>query len=58
MWTVHNIRNGKTRSGRTVAREPVQGDGFQALAAAHSRALAKVSIDIAAAIRTEAAQKQ
>ena len=40
MWTVHNIRNGKTRSGRTVAREPVQGDGFQALAAAHSRALA------------------
>ena len=54
MWTVHNIANGKTRSGRTVAREPVQGDGFQALAAAHSRALAKVSVDIAAAIRSEA----
>jgi uncharacterized lipoprotein YmbA len=58
MWTVHDIKNGKTRSGRTVAREPVQGDGFAALAAAHSRALAKVSDDIAAAIRTEAAHKQ
>jgi uncharacterized lipoprotein YmbA len=38
MWTVHNIANGKTRSGRRTAREPMQGDGFQALAAAHSRA--------------------
>lgn len=57
MWTVHSIANGKTRSGRTVASEPVQGDGFQALAAAHSRALAKVSGDIATAIRTEAGEK-
>ena len=37
--------------GRTIARETVQGDGFDALAAAHSRALAPVSGDIAAAIR-------
>ncbi|HEY2108020.1 MAG TPA: PqiC family protein [Candidatus Binataceae bacterium] len=58
MWTVHDIANGKTRSGRTVASEPVQGDGFQALAAAHSRVLAKISGDIAAAIRTESARKQ
>jgi hypothetical protein len=45
------------RSGRTVAREPAQGDGFDALAAAHSRALAKVSSDIATAIRAEVDEK-
>jgi hypothetical protein len=32
----------------------VQGQGFDALAAAHSRALDTLSSDIAAAIRTEA----
>ena len=42
---------------RTVASETVSGSGFDALAAAHSRALAKISRDIAAAIRTEAAAK-
>ena len=57
VWTVHRTAGGETRSGRTVAREPVQGDGFDALAAAHSRALAKMSVDIAAAIRAEAAAK-
>jgi uncharacterized protein len=55
VWTVHKTAGGATRSGRTVAREPVQGEGFDALAAAHSRAIAKVSGDIAAAIRAEAA---
>ena len=54
VWTVHSTAGGETRSGRTVAREAVQGDGFDALAAAHSRALAKMSGDIAAAIRAEA----
>ena len=49
---------GETRSGRTVAREAVQGDGFDALAAAHSRALAKMSGDIATAIRAEAEDQQ
>ena len=57
VWTVHRTAGGETRSGRTVASEPVQGDGFDALAAAHSRALAKMSVDIAAAIRAEAAAK-
>lgn len=51
MWSVHDVADGTTQSGRTVAREPVQGQGFDALAAAHSRALARVSGDIAAAIR-------
>ena len=45
---------GQTRSGRTLAREAVHGQGFDALAAAHSRALAKLSGDIAAAIRAAA----
>ncbi|MGO9059979.1 MAG: membrane integrity-associated transporter subunit PqiC [Candidatus Binataceae bacterium] len=54
VWTVHKTAGGPTRSGRTLAREPVQGDGFDALAAAHSRALAQLSGDIAAAIRAEA----
>jgi uncharacterized lipoprotein YmbA len=51
VWTVRASAGGETRSGRTVASEPAQGEGFDALAAAHSRALAKVSGDIAAAIR-------
>ena len=57
VWTVRQTAGGETRSGRTVAREAVQGDGFDALAAAHSRALARMSGDIAAAIRAEAEQK-
>ncbi|MFC0691639.1 PqiC family protein [Paraburkholderia humisilvae] len=39
-------------SGRTVAREPVGTASNDALVAAHSRALAAVSRDIAAAIRS------
>jgi uncharacterized protein len=57
VWTVKKTVGGELRSGRTVAREPVQGQGFDALAAAHSRALTKMSGDIAAAIRAEAEQK-
>lgn len=57
VWTVRKTAGGEIRSGRTVAREPVQGQGYDALAAAHSRALAKMSADIAAAIRAEAEQK-
>jgi uncharacterized lipoprotein YmbA len=58
VWTVRRTAGGETRSGRTVAREAVQGDGFEALAAAHSRALAKMSGDIAIAIRAEAEDQQ
>lgn len=55
VWTVRSAVNGKITSGRTVAREPAQGEAFEALAAAHSRGLAKLSSDIATAIRAEAA---
>jgi len=57
VWAVRKIAGGETRSSRTVARETVQGQDFDALAAAHSRALAKLSSDIATAIRAEAEQK-
>jgi hypothetical protein len=56
VWVVHKSAGGTAQSGRTIASEPVSGNGFDALAAAHSRALAKVSGDIAAAIRAEAAE--
>jgi uncharacterized protein len=57
VWTVRKSSDGETRSGRTVASETAQGQGFDALAAAHSQAIAKMSGDIAAAIRAEAEQK-
>jgi uncharacterized protein len=54
VWTVRRTAGDDTRSGRTVAREAAPDKDFGALAAAHSRALAKVSADIAAAIRAAA----
>jgi len=58
VWVVRQTTNGHTRSGRTVAQEPVSGDGFDALAAAHSRALQRLSADIATAIRAQADKSQ
>ena len=54
VWAVYRTTGGVMRSGRTVAREGAEGDSYDALAAAHSRALARMSGDIAAAIRAEA----
>ncbi len=51
VWTVRRTKDGKTETGRTTAREMVQGNGYDALAAAHSRALARLSQDIAGAVR-------
>lgn len=48
---VRRTAGGETRSGRTVAREAVQDVSFDALAAAHSRALVQLRGDIAAAVR-------
>ena len=33
VWAVRSAAGGKTRAGRTIARETVQGEGFDALAA-------------------------
>jgi uncharacterized lipoprotein YmbA len=54
VWNVRTVKGGKSRSGRTTATETVSGQGFDAVAAAHSRALATMSADIAAAIRADA----
>jgi len=56
IWVVRRTKNGETWSGRTVAREPVQSASIDAVAAAHSRALATLSGDVAAAIRTAAGE--
>jgi uncharacterized protein len=58
VWVVRKSPAGETRTGRTAAQEGVQGQGFDGIAAADSRALARVSSDIAAAIRTLASARQ
>jgi uncharacterized lipoprotein YmbA len=54
VWVVRRPAGGAAQSGRTIADETVSSGDYDALAAAHSRALAKVSGDIAAAIRSAA----
>lgn len=49
-WTVQR-KSDEPTLGRSLVREAANGSGHDALAAAHSRALATVSRDIAAAIR-------
>jgi uncharacterized protein len=51
VWTVRRAKDGKTETGRTTTREAVQEKSYNALAAAHSRALASLSRDIAEAVR-------
>ena len=50
VWTVRSTEDGTTRSGRTTVREPVPDREFATLAAAHSRALGRMSADLAGAI--------
>ena len=51
VWTVRRLKDGKSQTGRTSAREAVSGSGYDALAAAHSRGVARLSEDIAGAMR-------
>jgi uncharacterized lipoprotein YmbA len=51
VWTVRRSKDGKVETGRTTVRETVQEKSYDALAAAHSRALARLSQDIATAVR-------
>ena len=50
-WLVRRARDGKSETGRTTVREPDRRKSFDALAAAHSRALSRMSQDIADAVR-------
>ena len=52
VWTVRRTKDGKTETGRTSVREKVDDNGYDALAAAHSRGVARLSQDIADAVRT------
>jgi uncharacterized lipoprotein YmbA len=51
VWTVRSTKDGTTRSGRTTAREPVPDREVATLVAAHSKALGRLSADLAGAIR-------
>lgn len=51
LWAVRRVKDGKTESGRSIDREAVSQKSYEALAAAHSRALVHLSADIADAIR-------
>jgi len=50
LWQVRTVK-GAPRSGRSMVREAAGGAGYDALVAAHARALAAASRDIAAAIQ-------
>ena len=50
LWQVTPAK-GAVKTGQSTVREPAGGPGYEALVAAHVRALAAVSRDIAAAIR-------
>jgi hypothetical protein len=50
VWQVRPAK-GAARDGRSLAREDVAGPGYEALVAAHGRALAAVGGEIAAAVR-------
>jgi uncharacterized protein len=51
VWTVARTKDGKVQSGRTTTREVAAERSFDALAAAHSRAVGRLSQDLANAVR-------
>lgn len=57
MWTVTSAKGKQTHRRRTTLTEPTQGDDYPALVAAHSRALGRLSADIARMIREIEEQK-
>ena len=53
IWTVRRTKDGQAVTGRTKVRQAVQDKSYDALVAAHSRALARMSEEIAEAIRKQ-----
>ena len=51
VWTVRRTTDGGAETGRTAVRESVRDNSYDALAAAHSLAVARLSQDIADAVR-------
>jgi uncharacterized protein len=58
LWKVVSRKDGQSRSGRTTIAEPTQGANYAELVAAHSRALGRLSGEIAASIRELEGQKR
>jgi uncharacterized lipoprotein YmbA len=58
LWTVKRASDGTLRTGRSTGRESSSGGSYDAVAAAHSRALATISHEIAEAIRLISAPTQ
>ena len=52
LWSVRRTTETEAQRGHSLVSEPVHGPDYDALAAAHARALAAVSRDIAQAIRS------
>ena len=50
VWTVSHDADGRSRTGRTTAREAAPDGSYDGLTAAHSRAVARLSRDIADAV--------
>jgi uncharacterized lipoprotein YmbA len=50
VWTVRRTKDNVAETGRSTVSETVQGNGYDALAAAHSRAVDRMSRDIASAL--------
>jgi uncharacterized lipoprotein YmbA len=51
VFVVRRVQDGKVVTGRTTAKEPVSVRDYDALAAAHSRAVARLGRDISVVIR-------
>jgi len=51
VWAISRAKDGTSRTGRTTVREAAPDKSYDALAAAHSRAVARLSRDIADAVR-------
>jgi uncharacterized lipoprotein YmbA len=57
-WTVNSTKDGQSQSSRTTITESTQGGGYAELVAAHSRALGRLSGEIAAKIQEMVGQKR
>lgn len=59
LWTIQPSggEKGDLKVGRSTVQQPISGQGYEAIAAAHSRALAEISREIANAIRNATVRK-
>ena len=55
VWSLRRGAGGTPETGRSRVREPVRGEGYDALVAAYGRALLAVSADLARAVQADAA---